>query len=141
MKKLRKQHWLILCILFFVLISAIGTDVARISQINDPHIAADDASLSEISTLNCLELDLCSSEQLGIRMIQPRSINFIPTSLRSDIRQQQLFLLLILFLTICSCHFFVRHTDTLAFYVSLTHQLEISMHYIHAKDGSKVLFS
>ena len=34
MNQLRKQRWLIVAMLFFVLISGIGTDVIRISQMD-----------------------------------------------------------------------------------------------------------
>ena len=49
MNQLRKQRWLIVAMLFFVLISGIGTDVTRISQMDTSDHFRRESLLSTLS--------------------------------------------------------------------------------------------
>ena len=53
MNQLRKQRWLIVAMLFFVLISGIGTDVTRISQMDTSDHLRRESLLSTLSSIRC----------------------------------------------------------------------------------------
>lgn len=141
MKKLRKQHWLIVVMLFFVLISGIATDVTRISQMDTTDHFRQESLLSTLSSIQTESPDLCSPEQLGIRILQPKLESSRPISFRQDGRQQQLLLLLYTAIIFCFCIFFARRSYEPAFYKSTTHHLARIMRFIHDKDGEKISFS
>lgn len=141
MKKLRKQHWLIVVMLFFVLISGIATDVTRISQMDTTDHFRQESLLSTLSSIQTESPDLCSPEQLGIRILQPKLESSRPVSFRQDGRQQQLLLLLYTAIIFCFCVFFARRSYDPAFYKSTTHHLARIMRFIHDKDGEKISFS
>lgn len=141
MKKLRKQHWLIVVMLFFVLISGIATDVTRISQMDTTDHFRQESLLSTLSSIQTESPDLCSPEQLGIRILQPKLKSSRPVSFRQDGRQQQLLLLLYTAIIFCFCVFFARRSYDPAFYKSTTHHLARIMRFIHDKDGEKISFS
>lgn len=141
MKKLRKQHWLIVVMLFFVLISGIATDVTRISQMDTTDHFRQESLLSTLSSIQTESPDLCSPEQLGIRILQPKLESSRPVSFRQDGRQQQLLLLLYTAIIFCFCVFFARRSYEPAFYKSTTHHLARIMRFIHDKDGEKISFS
>ena len=141
MKKLRKQHWLIVVMLFFVLISGIATDVTRISQMDTTDHFRQESLLSTLSSIQTESPDLCNPEQLGIRILQPKLESSRPVSFRQDGRQQQLLLLLYTAFIFCFCAFFARRSYEPAFYKSTTHHLARIMRFIHDKDGEKISFS
>ena len=141
MKKLRKQHWLIVVMLFFVLISGIATDVTRISQMDTTDHFRQESLLSTLSSIQTESPDLCSPEQLGIRILQPKLESSRPVSFRQDGRQQQLLLLLYTAIIFCFCVFFARRSYDPAFYKSTTHHLARIIRFIHDKDGEKISFS
>lgn len=141
MKKLRKQHWLIVVMLFFVLISGIATDVTRISQMDTTDHFRQESLLSTLSSIQTESPDLCSPEQLGIRILQPKLESSRPVSFRQDGRQQQLLLLLYTAIIFCFCVFFARRSYDPAFYKSTTHHLARIMRFIHDKDGEKISFT
>lgn len=141
MKKLRKQQWLIVVMLFFVLISGIATDVTRISQMDTTDHFRQESLLSTLSSIQTESPDLCSPEQLGIRILQPKLESSRPVSLRQDGRQQHLLLLLYTAIIFCFCVFFARRSYEPAFYKSTTHHLARIMRFIHDKDGEKISFS
>lgn len=141
MKKLRKQHWLIVVMLFFVLISGIATDVTRISQMDTTDHFRQESLLSTLSSIQTESPDLCSPEQLGIRILQPKLESSRPVSFRQDGRQQQLLLLLYTAIIFCFCVFFARRSYEPAFYKSTTHHLARIIRFIHDKDGEKISFS
>lgn len=141
MKKLRKQHWLIVVMLFFVLISGIATDVTRISQMDTTDHFRQESLLSTLSSIQTESPDLCSPEQLGIRILQPKLESSRPISFRQDGRQQQLLLLLYTAIIFCFCIFFARRSYEPAFYKSTTHHLARIIRFIHDKDGEKISFS
>lgn len=141
MKKLRKQHWLIVVMLFFVLISGIATDVTRISQMDTTDHFRQESLLSTLSSIQTESLDLCSPEQLGIRILQPKLESSRPVSFRQDGRQQQLLLLLYTAIIFCFCVFFALRSYEPAFYKSTTHHLARIIRFIHDKDGEKNSFS
>lgn len=141
MKQLRKQRWLIVIMLFFVLISGIGTDAVRIAQMDTSSDFRQESLLSTLSSIQTDSPDLCSPEQLGIRSLQPKLEVSRPAAFRQDGRQQQLLLLLYTAIIFCFCVFFARRSYEPAFYKSLTHHLSLIMHFIHDKDGEKISFS
>ena len=141
MKKLRKQHWLIVVMLFFVLISGIATDVTRISQMDTTDHFRQESLLSTLSSIQTESPDLCSPEQLGIRILQPKLESSRPVSFRQDGRQQQLLLLLYTAIIFCFCVFFALRSYEPAFYKSPTHHLARIIRFIHDKDGEKNSFS
>lgn len=141
MKKLRKQQWLIVVMLFFVLISGIATDVTRISQMDTTDHFRQESLLSTLSSIQTESPDLCSPEQLGIRILQPKLESSRPVSFRQDGRQQHLLLLLYTAIIFCFCVFFARRSYEPAFYKSTTHHLARIMRFIHDKDGEKISFS
>lgn len=141
MKKLRKQHWLIVVMLFFVLISGIATDVTRISQMDTTDHFRQESLLSTLSSIQTESPDLCSPEQLGIRILQPKLESSRPVSFRQDGRQQQLLLLLYTAFIFCFCVFFALRSYEPAFYKSTTHHLARIIRFIHDKDGEKISFS
>lgn len=141
MKKLRKQHWLIVVMLFFVLISGIATDVTRISQMDTTDHFCQESLLSTLSSIQTESPDLCNPEQLGIRILQPKLESSRPVSFRQDGRQQHLLLLLYTAIIFCFCVFFARRSYEPAFYKSTTHHLARIMRFIHDKDGEKISFS
>ncbi len=141
MKKLRKQQWLIVVMLFFVLISGIATDVTRISQMDTTDHFRQESLLSTLSSIQTESPDLCSPEQLGIRILQPKLESSRPVSFRQDGRQQHLLLLLYTAIIFCVCVFFARRSYEPAFYKSTTHHLARIMRFIHDKDGEKISFS
>lgn len=141
MKKLRKQHWLIVVMLFFVLISEIATDVTRISQMDTTDHFRQESLLSTLSSIQTESPDLCSPEQLGIRILQPKLESSRPVSFRQDGRQQQLLLLLYTAIIFCFCVFFALRSYEPAFYKSTTHHLARIIRFIHDKDGEKISFS
>lgn len=141
MKKLRKQQWLIVVMLFFVLISGIATDVTRISQMDTTDHFRQESLLSTLSSIQTDSPDLCSPEQLGIRILQPKLESSRPVSFRQDGRQQHLLLLLYTAIIFCFCVFFARRSYEPAFYKSTTHHLARIMRFIHDKDGEKISFS
>ena len=141
MKKLRKQHWLIVVMLFFVLISGIATDVTRISQMDTTDHFRQESLLSTLSSIQTESPDLCNPEQLGIRILQPKLESSRPVSFRQDGRQQHLLLLLYTAIIFCSCVLFARRSYEPAFYKSTTHHLARIMRFIHDKDGEKISFS
>lgn len=141
MKKLRKQNWLIVVMLFFVLISGIATDVTRISQMDTTDHFRQESLLSTLSSIQTESPDLCSPEQLGIRILQPKLESSRPVSFRQDGRQQHLLLLLYTATIFCFCVFFARRSYEPAFYKSTTHHLARIMRFIHDKDGEKISFS
>ncbi len=141
MKKLRKQHWLIVVMLFFVLISGIATDVTRISQMDTTDHFRQESLLSTLSSIQTESPDLCNPEQLGIRILQPKLESSRPVSFRQDGRQQHLLLLLYTAIIFCFCVFFARRSYEPAFYKSTTHHLARIMRFIHDKDGEKISFS
>ena len=141
MKKLRKQHWLIVVMLFFVLISGIATDVTRISQMDTTDHFRQESLLSTLSSIQTELPDLCSPEQLGIRILQPKLESSRPVSFRQDGRQQQLLLLLYTAIIFCFCVFFALRSYEPAFYTSTTHHLARIIRFIHDKDGEKISFS
>lgn len=141
MKKLRKQRWLIIVMLFFVIISGIGTDVTRISQMDTTDHFRQESLLSTLSSIQTESPDLCSPEQLGIRILQPKLESSRPVSFRQDGRQQQLLLLLYTAIIFCFCVFFALRSYEPAFYKSTTHHLARIMRFIHDKDGEKISFS
>ena len=141
MKKLRKQHWLIVVMLFFVLISGIAMDVTRISQMDTTDHFRQESLLSTLSSIQTESPDLCSPEQLGIRILQPKLESSRPVSFRQDGRQQQLLLLLYTAIIFCFCVFFALRSYEPAFYKSTTHHLARIIRFIHDKDGEKISFS
>ena len=141
MNQLRKQLWLIVAMLFFVLISGIGTDVTRISQMDTSDHFRRESLLSTLSSIRTDSPDVCSTEQLGIRVLQPKLEASRPVSFRQDGRQQQLLLLLYTSIIFCFCVFFARRSYEPAFYKSTTHHLARIMRFIHDKDGEKIFFS
>lgn len=141
MNQLRKQRWLIVAMLFFVLISGIGTDVTRISQMDTSDHFRRESLLSTLSSIRTDSPDVCSTEQLGIRVLQPKLEASRPVSFRQDGRQQQLLLLLYTSIIFCFCVFFARRSYVPAFYKSTTHHLARIMRFIHDKDGEKIFFS
>lgn len=141
MKKLRKQHWLIVVMLFFALISGIATDVTRISQMDTTDHFRQESLLSTLSSIQTESPDLCSPEQLGIRILQPKLESSRPVSFRQDGRQQQLLLLLYTAIIFCFCVFFALRSYEPAFYKSTTHHLARIIRFIHDKDGEKISFS
>lgn len=141
MNQLRKQRWLIVAMLFFVLISGIGTDVTRISQMDTSDHFHRESLLSTLSSIRTDSPDVCSTEQLGIRVLQPKLEASRPVSFRQDGRQQQLLLLLYTSIIFCFCVFFSRRSYEPAFYKSTTHHLAWIMRFIHDKDGEKIFFS
>ena len=141
MKKLRKQHWLIVVMLFFVLISGIATVVTRISQMDTTDHFRQESLLSTLSSIQTESPDLCSPEQLGIRILQPKLESSRPVSFRQDGRQQQLLLLLYTAIIFCFCVFFALRSYEPAFYKSTTHHLARIIRFIHDKDGEKISFS
>lgn len=141
MKKLRKQHWLIVVMLFFVLISGIATDVTRISQMDTTDHFRQESLLSTLSSIQTESPDLCSPEQLGIRILQPKLESSRPVSFRQDGRQQQLLLLLYTAIIFCFCVFFALRSYEPAFYKSTTYHLARIIRFIHDKDGEKISFS
>ena len=110
MNQLRKQRWLIVAMLFFVLISGIGTDVTRISQMDTSDHFRRESLLSTLSSIRTDSPDVCSTEQLGIRVLQPKLEASRPVSFRQDGRQQQLLLLLYTSIIFCFCVFFARRS-------------------------------
>lgn len=141
MKQLRKQRWLIVVMLFFVLVSGIGTDAVRISQMDTSGSFRTESILSSLSAIQTSASDLCSPEQLGIRVLQPKLEASRPVSFRQDGRQKQLLLLLYTAILFCFCAFFDRRNTKPSFYKSTTHHLAIVMRFIHNKDGEKIPFS
>lgn len=141
MKKLRKQHWLIVVMLFFVLISGIATDVTRISQMDTTDHFRQESLLSTLSSIQTESPDLCSPEQLGIRVLQPKLEVSRPAAFRQDGRQQRLLLLLYTAIIFCFCVFFALRSYEPAFYKSTTHHLARIIRFIHDKDGEKISFS
>ena len=141
MKQLRKQRWLIVIMLFFVLISGIGTDATRIAQMDTSCDFRQESMLSILSSIRTDSPDLCSPEQLGIRVLQPKLEASRPAAFRQDGRQQRLLLLLYMAIIFCFCVFFARRNYEPAFYESLTHHLSLIMHFIHDKDGQKISLS
>ena len=141
MKQFRKQRWLIIVMLFFVIISGIGTDVTGIPQPDSSGHFHQESLLSTLSTIQTAAPDLCSPEQLGIRILQPKLESSRPVSFRQDGRQQHLLLLLYTAIIFCFCVFFARRSYEPAFYKSTTHHLARIMRFIHDKDGEKIFFS
>ncbi len=141
MKQFRKQRWLIVVMLFFVLISGIATDVTRISQMDTTDHFRQESLLSTLSSIQTESPDLCSPEQLGLRILQPKLESSRPVSFRQDGRQQHLLLLLYTAIIFCFCVFFARRSYEPAFYKSTTHHLARIMRFIHDKDGEKISFS
>ena len=141
MKQLRKLRWLIVVMLFFVLISGIGTDVTRIAQMDTPDHFHRESMLSTLPSIQTEPPNLCSPQPLGIRILQPKLEASRPVSFRQDGRQQQLLLLLYTAIIFCFCVFFARRSYEPAFYRSTTHRLAQIIHFIHNKDGEKISFS
>ena len=88
MKQLHKQHWLIICMILVMIVSASGMDVTSLPQGHSPEFSAN-GSLIQTTTVQNSSLELCSPELLGVRLIQPRLSNARPVTLRQDGRQQR----------------------------------------------------
>ena len=105
MKQLHKQHWLIICMILVMIVSASGMDVTSLPQGHSPEFSAN-GSLIQTTTVQNSSLELCSPELLGVRLIQPRLSNARPVTLRQDGRQQHDLTLLytIAVLSICTLY-------------------------------------
>ena len=130
MKQLHKQHWLIICMILVMIVSASGMDVTSLPQGHSPKFSAN-GSLIQTTTVQNSSLELCSQELLGVRLIQPRLSNARPVTLRQDGRQQHDLTLLYI------CTFFSRRDFTPAIYRSTTFRLATAIRFIHDKDGAK----
>ena len=107
MKQLHKQHWLIICMILVMIVSASGMDVTSLPQGHSPEFSAN-GSLIQTTTVQNSSLELCSPELLGVRLIQPRLSNARPVTLRQDGRQQHDLTLLYTIAVLSICTFFSR---------------------------------
>lgn len=105
MKQLHKQHWLIICMILVMIVSASGMDVTSLPQGHSPEFSAN-GSLIQTTTVQNSSLELCSPELLGVRLIQPRLSNARPVTLRQDGRQQHDLTLLYTIAVLSICTFF-----------------------------------
>lgn len=136
MKQLHKQHWLIICMIIVMLVSASGMDLTSLPQGHSPEFTTD-GSLVQTASVQNSSLEICSPELLGVRLIQPRLNNARPVTLRQDGRQQHALTLLYTIVSLCICTFFSRRDLKPAFYESTTCQLAAAIRFIHNKDGAK----
>ena len=136
MKQLHKQHWLIICMILVMIVSASGMDVTSLPQGHSPKFSAN-GSLIQTTTVQNSSLELCSQELLDVRLIQPRLSNARPVTLRQDGRQQHDLTLLYTIAVLSICTFFSRRDFTPAIYRSTTFRLATAIRFIHDKDGAK----